>query len=340
MKTQMQRLIVITCLTAAAFFAFSGAARAQDLITLQDGTVLEGRVLYIEHNYLLVTTPILDNLSIEIWMVKSIETAAPMHVLTYESEWITGPIKTTTDGKMQTHPVDGGDPIDLQWWMVAGVFPTRVRWANSLTLGGSFTQGNTDVLGFSFSGAGTRKGEENRFLWSGSFTWARAEGRTVAENAKARFKFDRLLRPRLYWWVAEELRYDKFQDLDIRSVTSGGLGYILVWGPTTEMSVEAGVGFMAERFERETDENNLAFRGSWNWEQLIGRNATFTNLFVTYLGDESVKFQFTNQAEFKIDLSRTWAFKVTNGWYYDAEPSTFIGHNSDVEWVVGFEYVF
>jgi len=340
MKTQMRRLAIILCLGALSFLAFAGEASAQDQITLQDDTHLEGWVVYIDHNYLLVTTPILDHLSIEIWMVKSINTAAPMHLLTYKSEWITGPIKTTSDGTMQIHPVDGGDPIEIHWYMVAGVFPSKIRWANAFTIGGSFTQGNTDVLGFSFTGTGTRKGEANRFFWSGSFTWARAEGHTVAENANGTLKFNRLIKPRLYWWAAEELRYDKFQDLDLRSVTSGGIGYILVYGPTTEMTVEAGAGFMAERFAKEADENNIAFRGAWTWEQLIGRNAMFSNRFVTYLGNDSVKFQITNQAEFKINLSRTWHFKVTNGWYYDSEPSSFIGHNSDVEWVIGFEYVF
>jgi len=340
MKTQMKRLAIITCLGALALLAFAGEASAQDQITLQDGTVLEGRVVYIDHNYLTLTTPILDHLNIFVWDIKSITTAAPMHVLTHGGEWLEGAIKTTSDGTMQLEPVGGGDPIAIHWYMVSGVFPSKVRWANAFTIGGSFTEGNTDVLGFSFTGAGTREGESNRIFWTGSVSWAQVDGITKQKSANVTLKFDRLIKPRLYWWVAEELRYDKFQDLDLRSVTSGGIGYIFISQPTTDMAIEAGFGFMAERFAKEDDENNAAFRGAWNWEQLIGRSMKFFNRFVTYVGGESVKFQFTNQAEFKLDITRTWRFKVTNGWYYDSEPSSFVGHDADMEWLVGFEYVF
>jgi putative salt-induced outer membrane protein YdiY len=340
MKTQIVRLAIFTCLGAFVFLAFAGEASAQDQITLQDGTVLEGRVVYIDHNYLTVTTPILDHLEIFVWDIKAITTAAPMHVLTHSAQWLVGTITTTSDGKMELNPEGGGDPIEIHWYMVKGVFPDKVRWANGFTFGGSFTQGNTDVLGFNFTGAGTREGETNRFFWTISYTWAKAEGRIVKDNADGTLKFDRQITGRTYWWVAEELHYDQLKDLDLRSVTSGGIGYFFLSTPITDMAVEAGLGYMAERFTQEDDENNPAFRGAWNWEQLIGRNMKFINRFVTYLGGESVKYQFVNKAEFKLDLSRTWRFKVTNDWYYDKAPSSFVGHESDMEWLVGFEYVF
>jgi hypothetical protein len=334
------RLATVVSLAALAVLAFVSDASAQDQVTLQDNTLLEGRVLHVEHNFLVMTTPILGRLSIETLLVRSIDTAAPMHMLTSRGEWVTGAIRTRSDGTIQIEPVGGGNPVEIQWWNVAGIFPSRVRWANAFALGGSFTQGNTDLLGFSFSGTGSRKGETNRFFWWGSFTWARAQGTTVAQSANAALQFSRSISPRLYWWIAEELRYDKFQDLDIRSVTSGGLGYILISRPKTEMFAEAGVGYMAERFRQDDDQNNAAFRGAWIWEQLVGRTATFTNRFVTYVGGGSLEYQFTNQAAFWIDLTPDWRFKVTNGWYYDREPSLFVEHDSDVEWVVGFEYAF
>lgn len=313
---------------------------ASDEVILNDGSIIKGTLLFVEADELHFDVTSFGLITASVFDIRSITTAGVVDVIVDNGEEWRGKLSANAQGEMVFEPEGGGAARPLNLGFVDGIYQLRSIWDNSLTFGISRTAGNSDVLGVSLLGHGTRDTEKHRFTWLGQFTYARVSGEEVEQNWSGTAKYDYFFRPRFYLATAEELRHDKFKDLRVRSVTSASLGYVLWRKAETHLEAEIGGGALVERFYEAADINEFAMRAAVNFLMPIGRKADLANIFVAYLSDGSQRVQLVNTFKFDMDLTSRWGFQIANIINHDSDPSFFATEDSDFQWTIGLSYSF
>jgi putative salt-induced outer membrane protein YdiY len=325
---------------ASAQAQAGASTETSDEVILNDGSVIKGTLLFVEGDYLHFENDAFDPITIEVWDIRSIKTAGPVDVVVDTGERWRGKVSANAQGEMVFEPEEGGAARPLNFGFVDGIYQLRSVWGNDLTFGISRTAGNSDVLGVSLLGHGTRDTEKHRFTWLGQLTYARANGEEVEENWSGTAKYDYFFRPRLYLAGAEELRHDKFKDLRVRSVTSVSLGYVFRRKPEMHLEAEIGGGALVERFYEAEDINELALRGAVNYKMPIGRKTDIINIFVIYVSGGTDRAQLVNTFKFEVEFTRRWGLEIVSIINHDSDPSFFATDTSDFQWTIGLAYSF
>jgi len=316
------------------------AVKYNDEVELKNGSIIKGRIVYVEGDSLLLVSDAFDPMTLSVWDIHSIKTGDTVVVALDSGEKWRGKISTNEKGEMVFEPEGGGKSRSLNFGFVDGIYDLDPIWNNQMTIGGSLTTGSADVLGFSITGTSIRDSEQNRITLLSQLTHAEANGETVEDNWSGTAKYDYFFRPRLYMAIAEEVQHDKFQDLKLRTVTSGSLGYNFVRKPETLLEVEAGIAGMTESFYKSSDDRFLALRTAVNGKMKIGHRAKITDILVLYLSDGGDRVQGVNTFKFEFELSDRWGLEISSRINHYSGPSFISTDDPDIKWIAGVSSTF
>ncbi len=311
------------------------AADYSDQVILKNGSVIRGKIVYVEKDSLLLETDSFDPVKISVWKIQSIKTTSKVDVVLDNGKRWRGRISTNQKGEMVLEPYEGGKDRQLNFGFIDGIYHIRPAWDNKMTIGGSQTTGSSDVLGFSISGTSTRDSEKNRLTFLSQLTYAEANGDVVEDNWSGTAKYDYFFRPRMYLAVAEEIHHNKLTDLRLRTVTSGSVGYNFVRKPETLFEAEAGIGVMTEDFYQTTDDSFVALRAGVNAKMALGDKAIITDNLVVYLSDGVDRVQGVNTFKFDLELSHRWGLEIASIINHYSGPSFISTDDADIKWTVG-----
>jgi len=317
-----------------------GTIKYNDEVILKNGSIIKGRIVYVASDSLLLVSDAFDPLELSVWDIRSINTANVVEVAVDSGEKWRGKISTNEKGEMVFEPEGGGKSRSLNFGFVDGIYDLNPIWNNKMTIGGSLTTGSSEVLGFSITGTSIRNSEGNRLTLLSQLTHAEANGETVEDNWSGTIKYDHFFRPRLYMAIAEEVQHDKFQDLKLRTVTSGSLGYNFVRKPETLLEVEAGIAGMTESFYKSSDDRFLALRTAVNGKMKIGHKAKITDVLVVYLSDGGDRVQGVNTFKFELELSDRWGLEISSIINHYSGPSFISTDDPDIKWIAGVSSTF
>ena len=315
--------------------ASQSAADYSDQVILKNGSVIKGTIVYVEKDSLLLETDSFDPVKISVWHIQSIKTDNAVDVVLDNGERWRGKISTNDKGEMVLEPNEGGKDRQLNFGFIDGIYHMRPAWDNKMTIGGSQTTGSSDVLGFSISGTSTRDSEKDRLTLLSQLTYAEASGQLVEDNWSGTVKYDYFFRPRMYLALAEEIKHDKMQDLKLRTVTSGSLGYNFVRKPETLFEVELGIGAMTEQFYKSPDDSFVALRGGVNANTAIGDKITVSDVLVMYVSDGTDRIQGVNTFKLDLELTHRWGLEIANIINHYSGPSFFSTDDPDIKWTIG-----
>jgi putative salt-induced outer membrane protein len=109
----------------------------------------------------------------------------------------------------------------------------------------------------------------------------------------ARYEFN--LAQRTFGFGLAQLESDQLQNLDLRTVVGGGVGYRFAQYKATAFDVFSGLSFNQESFSNEADRNS--------GEILTGEELTYRISDRTSFTERCVVFpNFTNRGEFRVNL--------------------------------------
>ena len=252
-----------------AFFALSlGLVSAADVVSLRNGDRVSGAIVKADLKVLVVKTDFMGEVSISRDAVAGISSDQPLYLGLSDGQTLFGTVKTEDAGlKVKTRDA-GMVPVELQ-----NVQTIRSQaeessrqaeieryrdpglldlWSGAVDLGFSLTSGNSKNFNFALGGNAVRETKRDKISVYVASVYARSEvagvTSTTANAIRGGGRYELMLGDRLNVFGFGDLEHDAFQQLDLRLVLGGGLGYYVIKNKHTQFQVFGGGNVNKEYF--------------------------------------------------------------------------------------------
>ena len=239
-----------------------------DQITLKNGDRLTGTITTADSTSLNLKTDYAGELTIKWDSIQSISSDQPLYITPKTGSIVVGPV-TTSDGKLQVATKTGGT-VSVDKDAVKNVRSESEQraygaWGGFLDSGLSLSRGNSDTTNFTIGATATRITDKNKAgafinsIYSSGTT--NGVSLTTASAIHAGLRFDFNLSDKTFAFAFTDFDHDRFQQLDLRNVIGGGLGYHLVKTDNTNFDIFAGGSLNQEYFTTLTRRSGEALLG-------------------------------------------------------------------------------
>lgn len=259
----MRRIYVVS-----VFLFLCPTGALADQVALKNGDRLTGTIIKSDAKTLLIKTDLAGDVNVQWDAVTSIVSSQTLHLALKDGQTIVGTV-TTSDNKFEVATRDAG-PVAAPKDAVVVVRNDaeqkayddqieRLRhphltdfWSGLLDTGLSLTGGNSDSLTYSLSGKAARVTDRDKIsvYTTAIYNNSTINGvsSTTAHAIRGGVRGDLNVSEKLFVFGFTDFEYDQFQDLDLRNVIGGGLGYHAIKTKNTTFDVFAGGSYDADFF--------------------------------------------------------------------------------------------
>jgi putative salt-induced outer membrane protein YdiY len=299
-------------------------ARA-DQVSLKNGDRLSGTVVKSDGKTLVLHTDYAGDLNVKWDAVATIQTSQELHVQLPDGKTATGPV-STSDGKLEVGTKSGG-AVEASVSDVKGLrndaeetayektlHPGLLQdWKTALNVGFALTGGNSQTETLSTGFNGVRQTTTDKLGLYANTVYAKnnasgATPSTTADTATGGARYDHNLNQRIFGFGAADFFADALQDLNLRSVFGGGVGYHAIKSDATTLDFLGGLNYTHESYS--TFSRNFA--ALTLGEELMHKlgKATLINQALTFFPD------LNSPGDYRGTFSLTTVTKLNNhlGW--------------------------
>lgn len=326
--------------TTLALCAMMAVASAEDEVKLKNGDRVTGTVKSLSGGKLVIETAHSGALKIDWAQVASVKIDAATKVRLSTGETLEGKITPGAEGRFKVESGGTVAPVEVEFTKVTHFNQPPVEWHGAFSASAKATDGNTHVRSFLVTGEGVRESEVDQILLRAIFRYAEQSGVLLERNAYGIVKYSYKLSPRLYAYLSQELLGDTFKDLKLGSITSLGMGYVLLKEEWIDLSTEAGIAYFSNDFRVAKDESHMGGRASTKLRVALPLGFEFKDMFTIYPNfEDSQDFQIRNEATLGTSLGKGWSLLGGVITEYDREPSPGLRHH-DNTYFVGLGFTF
>jgi putative salt-induced outer membrane protein YdiY len=238
-----------------------------DTLVLENGDHLTGTVGSSDGKELTLKTDYAGEIKVHWSAVKDVTSARPLYVVTAEKKTVSGNI-TLEGTDLVIHTAAAGDvhvPLkeianvrsaDDQQAYEKSLHPSLImQWKGAVNVGFALARGNSDTTNLSTGLTADRKTLSDEIKVYATSVYA-TNGATsnggpsgVTANAiLGGARYDRNISALLFVFASGDFTHDTLQDLDIRSIYTGGLGWHAIDRPSTTLDVLGGVNYTRENY--------------------------------------------------------------------------------------------
>jgi putative salt-induced outer membrane protein YdiY len=314
-----------------------GLPAAADQVTLTNGDRLTGSIVELSSERLRIKNEFVGEVSIPRSAIASLTAEEPVHVTLADKQVVVGTV-TTQDGSVEirTEP----EPIIVPRDDIEAVRSSDSQAAHEKSLHpGFFDSWEFGAnVGFSSRGrsgttttniavdAGRRTAKDEFTFHYQSLFETEQQGSVVNDNkARAGAIYKRDLSKRFYYFGATDFDYDALQDLNLRWVLAGGLGWHAVKKPRVRLDIGGGGALDQEYFQDQPTRRS--------GEALVGEELTLhlTDLtsfeerlyFFPNLSDPGqYRVQLTMSYLIRLNSWLSWQLRYSNHYLSDPPPGT------------------
>jgi putative salt-induced outer membrane protein len=247
---------VVVRASSIAFFVCSLlTSAAADQITLKNGDRITGSISSSDTSTLVINTEYAGELAVKWDAVESIRSDQSLFVTTTNGQVLRGTV-SAEGGKLEVSTKDLGAVT------VARDAVTTIRseeaqraygaWSGYADSGLSLSRGNSETTNFTLGAAATRATERDKLGAYVSSLWAKTSTAgvdlTTASAIHGGLRYDFNLSARTTAFAFTDFDHDRFQQLDLRNVIGGGLGYQLFKTERTIFDIFGGASLNQEFF--------------------------------------------------------------------------------------------
>ena len=332
--------------TSAALLLAASCALAvsADTIVFKSGSRLEGEIVSIAGGEIKFKSDDVGTLTIKDEKVASLTTTKSK--VQYKDNTVAeGALAKQNDAYTLA-----GKPIDMK--NVKAVNPEPEKWHGSANLSGSLARGNTRSEKASVVADVNRRWEKDRL--TGDFGYYFAQNGTTRDNKEKTedridlgAQFDHFWVTKVYSYVNGRYERDGINNLQYRYRAGTGLGYQWLEKYAHDLTgkwsfnQEAGLTYIKEKYEHESDDDRCAFRYahhlSWNPKWLEKLAFTHNFEYLPDIGDWADSYLIDTDVGFAYELAAAWQLMGKFEWDYNSKhgPHT---KSSDFRYMLGLGY--
>jgi putative salt-induced outer membrane protein YdiY len=251
-------------LATLSVFAFCSALFA-DQVVLKNGDRLTGTITKSDDKTLLIKTEFAGDVTVQWPAIQEISSTQPLHVSLANGKTVAGPV-TTADGSLAVTTTASGtvnvakaDVTALrsdaeQTAYEKSLHPGLLQgWAGGANVGFALTAGNseTDNLALAFTADRKTRTDEISLYANSVYSKNNAPGATPSTTAnaiQAGARYSRNLTPRLFGYGSADFQTDALQQLNLRSILGGGLGFHAINTDRTTLDFLVGPNYTREDY--------------------------------------------------------------------------------------------
>ncbi len=308
-----------------ALYVCSAAAWA-DQVTLANGDRITGAIKSSDGSSLIIKTDYAGELTVKWSAIKTVSSDQPLYVIGKDGRVVVGKV-TTTDDKIAVASSSG--EVTLAHDSIKTIRSESEQheygaWGGYLDSGLSLSRGNSDTTNFTLGANAVRATEKSKTTIFATSLYSKSDvlglSTTTASAINAGLRYDRNLSDRMFAFAFTNFDHDRFQELDLRNVLGGGLGYHAVKTANTTFDLSGGATFNQEYFTTLTRKSAEVVAGEALDHKLNGAVSLHERLDfypnVTDLGQYRVVFD--TAAITKLAKFLSWQVDVSDR--YESNP--------------------
>jgi putative salt-induced outer membrane protein YdiY len=236
-----------------------------DQVIMKNGDRLTGKIAKSDDKSLVIKTEFAGEVTVDWSAIQEVKSEQPLHVGLKDGKTVVGPV-STVDGKIEVSTKNAGnveapkesivvmrsDSEQLAWEKLQ--HPGLLEgWQGGLNIGFGLTAGNSGTKNLALAFNGIRTGLHDKLtLYAGSVysknDLAPAATQVTANTNRGGARFDRDIKPRLFAFVNADFATDALQDLNLRQVYGGGLGFHAIKNDNTTLDLLGGLAYTRENY--------------------------------------------------------------------------------------------
>lgn len=310
----------------AILLVFISVPAMADQLVLKNGDRLTGKIVKSDGGKLVIKTDLIGDVSVDLAAVTNISTDQPLYVTLADGRTVSG-IMTASEAKAELRPNNSNAvAIDRSAITVIRSEAEHTAYLRSLNpgllegwsgggdLGFSLTSGNSDTTNLALGLAMTRETRSDKTNIYAAAVYGRdstsGESRTVANTIRGGVRYDRNINQRWFVYVFTDLEHNGLQDLTLRLVPGGGLGYRAIRNERTELDLLGGLALNREYFKGDFNDRS-------SLEAQVGQ--TLSHRFNSRVSFKEQLFIFpnlTNGGEYRVNFDSSLVTDITRriGW--------------------------
>lgn len=276
-----------------AIALLAGPALA-DRVELNDGSVINGKILSAEGGKLKVATTFAGTIEIDQAGVKTFGIDDVVNVGLASGSAVLGKVSATdagikveaANGTMSAGTGDvaaiwrqGEDSPTTRAAKLAAEKLTR-KWAYEASVAIAGRTGASEKFGAAFGFKATLASAHDKLIFSASAERAEDNGVKTADRQSGGVDYSSFFSPDNGWYVRSSLEVDKIKSLDLRSSSAFGFSRKLIKKDHQDLEFRAGVGYLSESYSDNTKFSSLGLDIAFLHSYTFG-NSKLTNV-LTY----------------------------------------------------------
>jgi putative salt-induced outer membrane protein YdiY len=251
----------------------SGTAIA-DQITLKNGDRLTGKIVKSDGSKLVIKTELIGEVSVALSDVNSITSDQPLHVTLADGRTVSG-IITVSETKAELRAANS-TPVSIDRANIRFIRSEEEQlayqrsldpgwlemWSGGADIGFALTSGNSDTTNLAIGLAMTRETRNDKTSIYAASIYNRdstsGESRTIANTVRGGVRYDRNISGRWFGYGFVDLEHNGLQDLTLRLVPGGGIGYHAIRNERTKLDLLGGFAWNREYFKGDFNNRSSA----------------------------------------------------------------------------------
>jgi hypothetical protein len=236
-----------------------------DQIVLKNGDRLTGTIEKSDGTSLVIKTEFAGEVTVQWDAVLEFKSEQALHVGLKSGETVVGPV-TASSGKVEVSTKTAGNveaakenvvvmrnDAEQTAWDKSQHPGLLEGWNVETLLGFGLTGGNSETKNLSLAFNGVRTGAHDKLTLYEASVYATnglpdANPPVTANANKGGARYDRDITPRLFGFVNADFFTDALQDLNLRYVVGGGLGWHAIKRDNTTLDILGGINYTNENY--------------------------------------------------------------------------------------------
>lgn len=307
------------------FLTFGSPLLFADQVRFNNGDRLTGTILKSDAKNLVIRAAVAGEITVQWQEIQEIRSDLPLHVELADGKILVGRV-TSRDGRLEIVS-NAGISVEAPKESVVALrnneeqlahekiqHPSLLQgWDGGIDAGFELTQGNSETRNFRLAFRAARAvSREKLTLYAESIysldVLPNARPHVTANETRGGARFDRDLTSRVFVFVNADFMSDGLQDLNLRSVLGGGIGYHLIKRDRATLDLLGGANFTRENYA-EVQRNLAAGQFGEEFTLKLGKNTSLSQN-IAFFPD------LTDSGNYRINFSVGTLTKVVKwlGW--------------------------